>query len=36
MSSDKKMTQFNSSMFYLIDDFENSLNYLTIVKPIKI
>lgn len=30
------MTQFNSLMFYSTDDFENSLNNLTIVNPIKI
>lgn len=30
------MNQFNSSTFYSIDDFENSLNYFTIVKPVKI
>lgn len=30
------MTQFNSSMFYSTEDFDNSLNNLTIVNPIKI
>lgn len=30
------MTQFNSSIFYSTDDFENSFNNLTIVNPIKI
>lgn len=28
------MTQFNSSMFYSTDAFENSFNNLTIVNPI--